>query len=149
MTIFIEINRNEIDINDWNRKVFDNGAGAVSSFIGTTRDHFKDKKVLKLEYEAYEAMALKEIEKICKDIQNQYKDIIHIAIVHRIGEVPVGEISILIAISSSHRSDSLKAVNYAIDTVKTTVPIWKKEYYDDSEPNWKNNCESCHYHPKI
>ncbi|KAK9299711.1 hypothetical protein QLX08_007342 [Tetragonisca angustula] len=114
--------------------------GAISNFIGTTRDNFDNKKVLKLEYEAYEPMALKEMNNICSKIRSQWK-VHHIAIYHRLGEVPVSEASIVIAISSPHREESLKAVEYAINSLKASVPIWKKEVYDTQESQWKENKE--------
>ncbi|EGC38443.1 hypothetical protein DICPUDRAFT_22179, partial [Dictyostelium purpureum] len=146
--IFIEINENIIDLNYWFDLVSDDASGATSSFLGTTRNEFKGKGVFKLEYETYKPMALKEIEKICKKILEGFEnDIKKIGVIHRIGEVPVGEASILIVISSGHRKSSLEAVHYAIDTIKSTVPVWKKEYYTDgSQCEWKGNCESCHYH---
>ncbi|KAI4498528.1 hypothetical protein M0802_006463 [Mischocyttarus mexicanus] len=114
--------------------------GAISTFIGTTRDNFEDKKVIKLEYEAYEPMALKEMNNICDKIRSQW-NIENIAMYHRLGEVPVTEASVIIAISSPHRQESLKAVDYAINTLKASVPIWKKEVYDTKETNWKENKE--------
>ncbi|KAM9996811.1 hypothetical protein ACTFIZ_001741 [Dictyostelium cf. discoideum] len=145
--IFIEISENKIDLNYWYKIVSDDSSGATSSFLGTTRNEFKGKSVERLEYETYEPMAIKEIEKICKTILDGFEnDIKKIGVVHRIGNVPVGESSILIVISSGHRKSSLEAVHYAIDTIKSTVPIWKKEFYTDgSENQWKGNCESCHF----
>lgn len=84
------------------------------------------KPVTRLEYEAYDTMALKEMKKICDQIRVKWKSIKHIAIFHRTGEVKIEKSSIIIAISSPHRKDSLEAVNYCIDEVKITVPIWKK-----------------------
>lgn len=83
-------------------------AGAISTFSGTTKNYFEGKKVLKLEYEAYISMAEKEIKKICEKIRNKW-NVINILIYHRIGIVPVGETSVIIAISSIHRIDSLEA----------------------------------------
>jgi molybdopterin synthase catalytic subunit len=120
--------------------------GATSMFIGTTRDNFEDKTVVRLEYEAYEPMAVAEIRKICGQIREKW-NVEHIAIYHRLGLVPVTEASIVIAISSEHRKESLEAVQYAIDTMKKTVPIWKKEVYGDGENpsgeenQWKANKE--------
>ncbi|XP_014211986.1 molybdopterin synthase catalytic subunit isoform X1 [Copidosoma floridanum] len=114
--------------------------GAISTFIGTTRDNFEQKKVLHLEYEAYESMAVKEMQKVCKMIRSKYA-VEKIAIYHRLGQVPVTEASIVIAISSPHRQESLQAVQFAIDTVKSVVPIWKKEVYEDDEAQWKENKE--------
>ena len=114
--------------------------GAISNFIGVTRDNFNDKKVLRLEYEAYEPMALKEMNSICSKIRSQW-NVHRIAIYHRLGEVPVSKASVVIAISSPHREESLKAVEYAINSLKASVPIWKKEVYDTQETQWKENQE--------
>lgn len=97
--------------------------------------------MIKLEYEAYEDMALKEMDNICTKIRSQW-NIEDIAIYHRIGEVPISKASIVIAISSPHREESLRAVEYAINTLKAVVPIWKKEVYETGEPQWKQN-EEC------
>lgn len=93
-----------------------------------------------LEYETYESMALKEMQNICTKIRSQW-DVEGIAIYHRLGKVPVSKASVVIAISSPHREESLKAVEYAINTLKATVPIWKKEVYETGEPEWKENKE--------
>lgn len=115
--------------------------GAVSVFIGTTRNHFEGKKVVRLEYEAYIPMAEAEIKKICRGIRNRWPAIHHINIHHRLGLVNVTEASVIIAISGPHRNESLEAVKYCIDTLKATVPIWKKEIYDNEEYIWKENKE--------
>ncbi|XP_078367561.1 molybdopterin synthase catalytic subunit-like [Oculina patagonica] len=115
-------------------------AGAISLFVGTTRDNFEGKTVVRLEYEAYIPMARSEMRKICKQVREKW-EVIKIAIFHRIGVVPIGEASVIIAVSSAHRKNSLEAVQYCIDTLKATVPIWKKEVYEQGEPNWKENSE--------
>jgi molybdopterin synthase catalytic subunit len=84
------------------------------------------KKVTRLEYESYESMALKEMESVCSTIRNKWSDVRNIAIFHRLGQVLIKEESIVIAISSPHRKESLEAVNFCIDEVKKMVPIWKK-----------------------
>lgn len=114
--------------------------GAICTFIGTTRDNFENKKVVKLEYEAYEPMALKEMRNVCNRIRAMFK-IEHIAIYHRLGEVPVSEASVIIAVSSPHRKESFCAVENAINSLKSSVPIWKKEIYDTGESEWKENKE--------
>lgn len=91
-------------------------------------------------YEAYEPMALKEMNNICAQIRSLW-NVHHIAIYHRLGEVPVSKMSVVIAISSPHREESLKAVEYAINALKASVPIWKKEVYDTQETQWKENRE--------
>lgn len=122
-----------------------NEAGAVSTFLGTTRDTFEDKIVTHLSYEAYNDMAIESMKEICKKIRLQW-NVIKIVIQHKIGDCPVGEISVLIAISSAHRNESLQAIQFAIDELKRTVPIWKKEYYNNDDNNgnnaqWKKNVE--------
>jgi len=129
-----------IDIASLISKVGTNDSGAISSFIGTTRDNFEGKRVLRLEYESYTPMAQKELLKICSKIRNKW-DVKKIAMVHRIGLVPIGEASVAIMISSAHRKESLEATSWAIDELKSTVPIWKKEIYEDSSSSWKHNCE--------
>lgn len=107
-------------------------AGGQALFIGTVRNQTQDKKVLKLIFEAYIPMAEKEMEKIANQIYKKWaalKVVIH----HRVGELEVGEIAVIIAISTRHRSAAFEACKYAIDTLKETVPIWKKEIFEDGE----------------
>jgi molybdopterin synthase catalytic subunit len=87
-------------------------------------------------------MAIKELEKLCNQVRQKW-DVLKIAIVHRIGEVPIGEASVIIVISSAHRRESLEAVHWAIDELKATVPIWKREFYEDGQTSWKQNSECC------
>lgn len=96
-----------------------------------------------MEYEAYEQMAIKAMKKICDEVRSKWEDIVNIAIYHRLGIVPVKETSVIIAISSPHRLSSLDAVQYTIEKLKKYVPIWKKEYYNDSGATsaWKENKE--------
>lgn len=117
--------------------------GAVSVFMGTTRDNFDGKPVVKLEYEAYESMGIKALKQICCDIREKWISVENIAIYHRLGIVPVTEASIVIAISSPHREEAIKATEWCINSVKKSVPIWKKEFYGgvDSMPQWKENKE--------
>ena len=121
-------------------KVASNAAGANSAFVGTTRDTFEGKKVARLEYEAYVPMAERELQKLCERVRERW-DVEKIAIFHRTGVVPLGEASVVIAISSAHRKESLEAVHFAIDDLKATVPIWKKEVYTDGTNSWKENKE--------
>jgi len=121
-------------------------AGAVSTFSGTTRDSFQGKKVVHLEYEAYKPMAEKELHKIAQQVREKWPDVLKVALAHRIGKVDIGEASVIIAISSPHRTDSLEAVHFAIDEIKATVPIWKKEFYEEGGV-WKENVECCHSGP--
>ena len=108
------------------------GAGGLVVFVGTVRDHTQGKSVKHLEFESYEPMALKEMHKIAeKAIQKWglYDMVIH----HRVGKVQIEEEAVVIACSSAHRKEAFAACEYAIDTLKETVPIWKKEIFEDGE----------------
>ena len=118
--------------------------GAVSIFSGITRNYFVDnnikKNVTKLSYESYDDMVFKQINIIENTIREKW-NIKHFIFVHRLGEVPITESSILVIISSSHRQDSLDSLDYAINTIKKTVPIFKKEHYDDNTSIWKEQIQ--------
>jgi len=113
-------------------KVASAAAGAVCTFIGTTRDHNDGRRVFRLEYEAYPEMALAEMRKIA-DVARERWPIEKIAITHRVGVVPIGEASVVIAVSSGHRKAAFEACHFAIARLKQVVPIWKKEHYDGGE----------------
>ena len=104
--------------------------GAVVTFLGTTRNNFEGKRVLTLEYEAFEEMALKKMEEIRKELQDQFH-IEDIAISHRIGTVSIGQISLVVVVASPHRKEAFLACHQAVDRIKEIVPIWKKEVFDD------------------
>lgn len=107
-------------------------SGGIDMFIGTVRNATKGKAVVRLEFEAYERMATSEMSKIASDILAKWpvhKVLIH----HRTGVLPVGEIPVIIAVSAAHRAAAFDACRYAIDTLKQTVPIWKKEIFEDGE----------------
>lgn len=120
-------------------------AGAISTFSGVTRDNFNGRRVVRLEYEAYVPMAEREMVKIVVAIRKRWQ-VVRVAIVHRIGVVPVSEASVIIAISSKHRDEGLAALRFAIDEVKAVVPIWKKEFYADEGQQWKENAECFFLH---
>jgi MoaE-MoaD fusion protein len=107
-------------------------AGAVASFVGTVRSRSRDRDVRSLQYEAYEGMAEEVMEQLASALKVKY-DLCEVAITHRIGRVQVGEASVAIAVSAPHRQDALAACTEAIDTLKITVPLWKKEVYEGGE----------------
>ncbi|CAF3482072.1 unnamed protein product [Rotaria socialis] len=121
------------------RRVVSPSSGAVSSFIGITRDNFEGRRVTRLSYEAYEPMALKELNRLCDDARRKFVNIEHIAISHRLGDVPISDISVAIYVSGPHRRDVLDAVSFLIEQLKANIPIWKKEFYEDYNDNNKNN----------
>lgn len=102
-------------------------------------------KVVSLEYEAYDEMAKKEMARICLQLRQLWPDIKNIAMYHRLGLVPVKEASVVIAISSPHRKTSLDALPFALDELKRSVPVWKKEFYKEqageASSQWKENPE--------
>jgi len=105
-------------------------SGAIVIFEGVVRNLHEGRRVLRLEYEAYDTMALKQLELVGDEILSQFvnREVHKIAIHHRIGMLEIGDISLLVAISAAHRADAFEAANLAVDRVKETVPIWKKEY---------------------
>jgi molybdopterin synthase catalytic subunit len=111
------------------RCVRGNEDGAVVTFDGCVRNHSHGRATLYLEYEAYEAMALGKIREIGAQIHEKFP-IHRVAIAHRLGRLEIGETSVFIAISSPHRPAAFEACRFAIDTLKRTVPIWKKEYFE-------------------
>ena len=121
--------------------VTDRSAGAIATFTGTTRDSFDGRVVVRLEYEGYIPMALREMQSICNEIRRRWPDVVRIAMAHRLGSCPVAEASVVIAISSPHRVAALDAARFAIDTLKGRVPVWKREVYADDGRVWKENRE--------
>ncbi|KAA0061748.1 hypothetical protein IC582_009927 [Cucumis melo] len=114
-------------------------AGAISTFSGTTRDNFEGKTVVELRYEAYVPMAIRSIKSICSSARSSW-NLHSIAVAHRLGPVPVGGVSVFIAVSAVHRADAMDCCRFVIDELKACVPIWKKEVYDNGEV-WKENSE--------
>lgn len=107
-------------------------SGGIDVFIGTVRNQTKGKKVLRLEFEAYPVMAINEMKKIAESAVAKWpvdKILIH----HRTGVLTTGDIPVVIAVSAAHRDAAFEACRYAIDTLKQTVPIWKKEVFEDGE----------------
>lgn len=139
----VVITHDELRLEEIVRDVSSPTCGGTATFIGTTRNSFKGQSVLRLEYEGYESMARKSLLKICTQIREKWSGVYGIALVHRLGIVPVGEASVVIVVTSAHRQDALQAVEYGIDTLKARVPIWKKEYFADGNCEWKANCEGC------
>ncbi len=113
-------------------EVADERAGAIATFVGTTRIKSRGRTVTHLEYEAYAGMAEQTMADLAAGLQERY-DLCKIAIAHRVGRVGIGETSVVIAVSAPHREAALAACKDAIDTLKQTVPLWKKEVYEDGE----------------
>jgi len=142
---FLKLTPAKLDPSEISELVAHESCGAVAMFAGTTRDNFEGKQVVSLEYEAYDEMAKKEMASICYEIRQRWPDVKNIAMYHRLGLVPVKEASVVIAISSPHRNSSLEALPFALDELKKSVPVWKKEYYKgqagETSSQWKENPE--------
>lgn len=111
-------------------------AGAIDVFLGVVRDNTNERPVDRLEYEAYDRMAIGEMQKIA-DTAHQRWPLLRYVIVHRKGTLTTGDIAVLIGVATAHRADAFDACRYIIDTIKQTVPIWKKEVFTDGE-EWVN-----------
>jgi molybdopterin synthase catalytic subunit len=118
--------------------------GAVSTFVGITRNNFQGKIVEKLSYEGYVPMAMKELHKLCLEAvhADHYPSVRRIAMVHILGDCPVGQASVIMACSSPHRTDAIHCCEYLINELKARIPIWKLEVYQgDGGSVWKENVE--------
>ena len=109
--------------------------GALALFLGTTRDHHQGRKVERLSYEAYEPMALAALEAIEQAAASRF-EIAICRIAHRLGEVPLTESSVMVAVAAAHRGPAFEACRWAMDELKRTVPIWKKEHYAEGGEGW-------------
>jgi molybdopterin synthase catalytic subunit len=113
-------------------EVASDDAGAIATFVGTTRAHSRGREVVRLEYEAYAGMAEAEMERIATELKARH-ELVDVAIHHRVGLVEIGETSVVIAVSAPHREAAFAACREAIDTLKQSVPLWKKELYVGGE----------------
>jgi len=121
-----------LDINQITQLAHSPDAGAVNVFVGTVRANTQAKKVMRLEYEAYEPMAVSEIQKIV-DVAKLKWPVKKIAVSHRVGILTVGEVAVVVAVATPHRKESFEACQFIIDSLKQTVPIWKKEIFEGGE----------------
>jgi molybdopterin synthase catalytic subunit len=126
------LTENPIDLAAVVAEVEDERAGATATFVGTVRAQSRGRQVVRLEYEAYEGMAENVMADLAEQLRERY-DLCAIAITHRVGVCEIGEASVVIAVSAPHRQDALAACKDAIDTLKETVPLWKKEVYEGGE----------------
>ena len=128
----VSITDKPIDFNEVVKAVQRDAAGALCLFLGTIRNKTDEKDVLRLEYDSYDSMAVLEMEKLCDQAKKKWNNIA-IEIVHRKGVMQTGEIAVAIAVSTPHRKESFDACRFLIDTLKETVPIWKKEVFEGGE----------------
>lgn len=131
-SVQIELKVTPLCISDAEAFVESPDTGGSVVFIGTVRNKTQAKRVVRLEFEAYEPMAISEMRKIAEQALAQFA-VTHIAIHHRVGVLDIGAIAVVIAVSAPHRGAAFDACEHCIDTLKQTVPIWKKEVFEDGE----------------
>ncbi len=123
------------------RQLQDPACGGYAAFEGWVRDSNEGRTVLRLEYEAFGALALREGERILAEAQRRF-GVARACCAHRVGTLAIGELAVWVGVSAPHRGEAFDACRYIIDEVKHRVPIWKKEYYQDGDSGWVN-CERC------
>lgn len=128
----IKLTEEPIDVQAVVAEAQSGNAGAVNVFIGTVRNRTSGKKVVRLEYEAYDKMAVKKMEEVVTEARGKWP-IEKAAVVHRKGVLQIGEAAVVIAVSTPHRKASFEACEFIIDTLKQVVPIWKKEVFEDGD----------------
>ena len=128
----IQLTSTPINVAEVVQSVDSEEAGAVNVFVGTVRNQTGARRVVRLEYEAYEAMALQEMQKLAEAVRQRWP-VKKLAIHHRQGTLHIGDVAVVIAVSTPHRRAAFEACQYTIDTLKQTVPIWKKEVFEDGE----------------
>ena len=126
----IKITSDKLNLQECYRFVEDDSCGGISTFIGTVRNDTQGKEVTQLDFSTYKPMAIKEMQKIAELTLEKF-NIYKIAVHHAEGVLKIGDIPVIIAVSSKHRKAAFAACEFAIDTLKETVPIWKKEYFSD------------------
>jgi len=128
----IEITYDALNLNEIVDRVAQDSNGAIVTFLGTTRNHTANRKVLFLEYEAYRPMADKQLAVVAEEIREKWQ-VQDVAISHRLGRLEIGEASLAVAVASPHRQVAFEACQYSIDRIKQIVPIWKKEFFEGGE----------------
>ncbi|KEY65724.1 hypothetical protein S7711_05554 [Stachybotrys chartarum IBT 7711] len=135
---YVALTHSHLNAQDIMDRVRSPAAGAIVLFAGTTRDNFAGKPVKELQYTSYSKLALRTMLSICKDVYSKH-GLKGIAVVHRLGTVPIGEESILIAVSSPHRQAAWRAGEEALEECKAKVEVWKREEFEGEEGVWRAN----------
>lgn len=133
-----------IDLAVFRREMKDVSCGAYVQFDGWVRDHNEGQRVLQLEYEVYEPLAVKEGDKIIAEAVQRF-GVSKASAIHRSGLMELSDVAVVVGVSSPHRDEAFEACRYIIDQVKVRLPIWKKEYYANGEAEWVN-CQRCAHH---
>ena len=143
--VFCDITDHNIDPLSSFQFATDHGHGAQNFFFGAVREMNHGKEVVAVEYDAFIPLAKKVLEEISLEAQNQWGSDLKISVLHRIGKLSVGEVSVAIGVSSKHRDESYQASRYIIEQIKVRVPIWKKEYYINGETEWLKGHSLCQH----
>ena len=130
-----KITSEEIELGDVIRAVEAGDAGAIVHFLGVVRNNTEGREVSYLEYEAYPPMAEKKMAEIAQEIQEKW-GLDRVAMIHRVGRLEIGEVSVAVAVASPHRKEAFEACHYAMNRLKQIVPIWKREVWVDGEEEW-------------
>ena len=140
----IEISAATLDPHALRARLGDAAAGAYCGFEGWVRNHNEGRRVLRLEYEVYEPVAISEGQRILDEVRAKFP-VLHAHCVHRSGMLEIGDCAVWVGVSAAHRDAAFEAARYVIDAVKVRLPIWKKEYYVNGDSGWVN-CERCAAH---
>jgi molybdopterin synthase catalytic subunit len=135
--VLAELRTTSLSIDECLRAVAHPGAGGVALFTGIVRDHADGKSVSRLDYEAHPELAAREMRRVLATVVSEMPDV-RLAATHRIGQLAVGDLAVVVAASAPHRADAFAACRLGIDRIKETVPIWKKEWGPDGEAHWVN-----------
>ncbi len=130
-----KITSDEIELGDVIRAVEARDAGAIVHFLGVVRNNTEGREVSYLEYEAYPQMAEKKMAEIAQEIHDKW-GLDRVAMIHRVGRLEIGEVSVAVAVASPHRKEAFEACHYAMNRLKQIVPIWKREVWTDGEEEW-------------
>ena len=140
------IENQPIDVKTLKNQQENSRAGALVTFEGWVRNHNDGRTVLRLEYEAYEALANSEGKKVLDETKERF-NVLDVVCVHRVGTLEIGDLAVWIGVTAEHRGEAFKACQNVINEIKTRLPIWKKEHYKNGDSGWVN-CEECSKHAK-
>ncbi len=129
------LSQNSLEHLNLKQDMLSDEAGGFACFEGWVRNHNEGKKVIALEYEAFDQLCQTEAQKIFNEVRQKF-DILKMKCVHRIGRLNIGEMAVWVGVSAPHRDDAFKACRYIIDEIKKRLPIWKKEYYENGDSGW-------------
>jgi molybdopterin synthase catalytic subunit len=136
MESWIDIHSDPLSVDDVYAFLAEDEGGGINIFIGTTRRVTGDRRTKLLSYEAHKSMALKEIASLIGRAKNKWP-LLKVVVLHRIGDVPIAEASVIVGVATSHRSEAFEATRFLIDELKKTVQIWKRETFEDGSTEWQ------------